>query len=245
MADFDTGAFFRGLGKGAGKFAAGKGLIAVSTDFYKGSSLIRDPVTGFFISAQAEVAAAGRSLALELAESVADAAKASLLRPGVSTGRLQKALLHPKNRVGVKEGYGIGRPEFLDKSEAKYWRQIDQGYSGHVGREIRGVFGGTLTGAFGGQSRYGPYPLAGGPFTAIGAGSGGRLLPLGKKSAYAKLAKARKSGKRRLNAKVASTIEQPISAQQYFLRGWEDFNAASRTTAAVKAVLQKALPPAR
>lgn len=245
MSDFDLDSFFQGLGKGSGKFAGQFGLIAVSTDFFKGSAVMRNALGQFVPNVQRDVALIGDDLALELAYSIAAAAKASMLRPRVSTGRLQAALLSPKNRVGTQFGYGVGRPEFLDKSEAKYWRQIDQGYGGHVGREIRGVFGGSLTGAFGGQSRYGPYPIAGEPFTAMGAGTGGRLLPLGKRSAYAKLAADRKAGKRRRNVAVKATIEQPISPQEYFRRGWEDFNAASRTTAAVKAALQKNLPPAR
>lgn len=243
MSDFNLDAFFRGIGRGHGRFAGQFGLIAVSTDFYIGSSVMRNALGQFVPNVQRDVAVIGADLAKGLAESIAAAAKESMLRPGVSTGRLQKAILDRRNRIGTQFGYGVGRPEFLDRSEAKYWRQIDQGYTGHLGREIRGVFGGSLTGALGGQSRYGLYPIAGAPFTAIGQGAGGRLLPLGKRDAYAKLAGARRLGKRRGNVAVRGVIEQPIEPQEYFRRGWEDFNPASRTTAAVKAVLQRNLPP--
>lgn len=245
MPDFDTSAFFGGVGKGSGSFAAKFGLITVSTDFFKGSAIIKDPITGYFVSAQKDVAAISRKLAEELAEDIAAASKASLLRPRVSSGRLQAAILNPKNRVATQFGYGVGRPEFLDRSEAKYWRQIDQGYSGHVGREIRGIFG-NRKGPFTGVGRYGPYMIPTGQFTAIGAGAPiGKLYPLGRKSAYQKLRNAKFSGKLRNRPRVESTIEEPIVAQQYFLRGWEEFGARERTTAAVKAALQKGLPPAR
>lgn len=244
MSDFDVGAFFAGIGKGSGKFAGQFGLIAVSTDFHKGSAVMRNALGQFVPNVQRDVAFIGDDLAEELAQSIAAAAKASMLRPRVSSGRLQLALLSPKNRVGTQFGYGVGRPEFLDKSEAKYWRQIDQGYAGHVGREIRGVWG-SRKGPFTGMGAYGPYMQPSGPYTAFGASSIGKLYPMGKKSAYAKLAAAKKSGKLRNRPRVESTIEQPITAQQYFRRGWEDFNAASRTTSAVKAVLQKNLPPGR
>lgn len=235
MADFDSKAFFGGLGKGAGKFAAKHGLIGVVAEFDVRGAL-RNP-DGTYTAFQGNVLEANRRLVVELADSVAAAAKQSMLRPNVSTGRLQHALLSEKNREVTKEGYGVGRPEFLDESEAKYWRQIDQGYSGHVGREIRGVFGGSLTGVFGGQSPYGPYPIAGEPFTGIGQGTGGRLLPAGRKTAYALLGKQRRGGK---GLGIKSVIGEPIAPQRYFERGWEEFDAKRRTTEVVKEELSKA-----
>lgn len=245
MSDFDIGPFFAGFGKGSGRFAGQFGLIAVSTEFSKGSAVMRNAKGQFVPKVQADVALIGQQLALELAQSTARAAKASMLRPRVSSGRLQSAILDPRNRVGTQFGYGVGRPLFLDRSEAKYWRQIDQGFSGHVGREIRGVFG-NRKGPFTGSSRSGPYMIPTGQFTAIGAGAPiGKLYPLGRQSALRLLRNSRKSGRLRRMVRTESTIEKPISPQQYFLRGWEDFNAKSRTTAAVKAALEKNLPPGR
>lgn len=243
MSDFDTSAFFGGVGKGAGGFGANRGLILVSTQLDT-SGIVRD-ARGWYTSRQNEAAVIGERLSIELAASVAGAAKSRALRPRVSTGRLQAALLDRRNRFAAKEGYGVGRPEFLDKSEAKYWRQIDQGFSGHVGREIRGIFGNRATNVYK-TAASGPYMVPGGQFTAIGAGAPiGKLYPLGKKSAYRLLANAKRSGRLRGRPRVESTIEQPIDPQRYFKRGWEDFGARAQTTTAIKASLKGSLPPPR
>lgn len=225
MADFDTKPFFAGIGKGAARFQGNRGLILVVTDLDVRGAL-RNP-DGTFTAFQGNVLKANQRLVVELAESVAKAAKASQVRPGVSSGRLQSALLDRRNRFASKEGYGVGKPEFLDQSQAKYYRQIDQGYSGHVGREIRGLFGSSLTGEFGGFSPFGPYPIAGPVFTGIGAKGqrGGRLLPFG----YSK--KRKGLGKER---SARGRIDKAIAAQRFFARGWEDFNARARTTEVVK-----------
>lgn len=206
-------------------FQGRHGLMAVVVEFDK-VGVLRNP-DGTFTSMQGRVGAAHARLAEELAQHVAAAQQASMLRPGVTSGRLQKALLHPKNRYADQVGYGVGRPEFLDQSQAKYWRQIDQGYKGHLGRQIRGVWGATLTGEYGGYSRFGPYPIAGPEFTGMGAEgqSGGRLLPFG----YSKLRAG--MGKER---SIKGVITKPIAPQQYFKRGWESFNARSRTTEVIR-----------
>lgn len=232
VAEFGSRSFSAGIGKSAGEQAAKKGVILVVAELNVRGSL-RSP-QGRYTAFQGNVLEANRRLVVELAESVADAAQAGLRRPGVSSGRLRSALLDPRNRAVDKQAYGVGKPRFLDKSEAKYWRQIDQGYAGHVGREIRGVFGGSLSGAYGGRSRFGPYPLAGPSFTAIGEGSGGRLLPLGPRQARARLGKG--SGRR----PVKGIIRRPISPEKYFRRGWENFNARARTTEVVKEELKAA-----
>lgn len=225
MADFKKDAFFAGIGKGAGAFGAKRGLITVVTDLDIRGAL-RNP-DGTFTSFQGNVATANQRLVIELADAVAARQLASLVRPGVSSGRLQAALLDRRNRFASKEGYGVGRPEFLDQSQAKYWRQIDQGFAGHKGREIRGIFGATLIGG-GPESR----GVAGPAFTGIGAEGqrGGRLLTSG----YSKLRP--RGGERG----VRGVIKKAIAPQQYFKRGWEDFNARERTTEVVKQELAKA-----
>lgn len=215
----------------AGRFAGRAGLIGVVVEFDK-VGVLRNP-DGTFTSLQDKMAAANEKLALELAQATAKAQLASMRRPGVSSKRLQQALLHPNNRYADKIGYGVGRPEFLDKSEAKYWRQIDQGYKGHLNRVIRGIWGSTITGEYGGRSRYGPYPIAGPEFTGMGAEgeAGGRLLPFG----YSKLRKG--MGKERSTRGV---IRKPIMPQQYFRRGWKEFDAKKRTTEVVRAEVSAA-----
>lgn len=204
----------------AGRFGAANGLLGVVVEFTK-LGVLRNP-DGTFTSLQGHVADANAKLAVELAESTAAAAQGSLVRPGVSSGRLAAALLHRDNRRSSAIGYGVGRPEFLDKSQARYWRQIDQGFAGHLNREIRGVFGSSLEG--GGPNSRG---VAGPAFTGIGAEGqrGGRLLPKG----YSLL--RRGIGKERSTRGV---IQVPIAPHQYFRRGWDSFDAKTRTTEVVR-----------
>lgn len=239
--------FGRATGKKAATFVGRHGLIVVSTEINIASHLLRDQ-RGWYVSTQGQVAEEGQRLALELATHVREAFLSSRKRPKVSTGRLVAAIMHRKNRVGRKEGYGVGNPEFLDRSEARYWRQIDQGFTGHVGRLITGVWGETLTGDWR-AARTGPYPVAGAPITGFGANAQGRLIPMGRKQAYKVLRRQVGSrNKETLKAArlyTAGIIENPIAAQEYFRRGWETFDARERTTAAVAQVLRDNLPPPR
>lgn len=67
--------------------------------------------------------------------------RSSLKRPGESTARLERVILARGNIVQLPGqagafGFGIGNKSFMDSSDAKYWRQIERGYAGHVGRAI-------------------------------------------------------------------------------------------------------------
>jgi hypothetical protein len=259
--EFLTEPFSKYLGadRDVARFAGRTGLITVVANYGNQYSGMRvpagvrgpdgKPMGGQFLGdrAQGRLADANRILALELAEHTAAQLMLGLRRKKVSTGRLRNALLDRKNRYSDQFGYGVGRPEFLDQSAAKYWRQIDQGFEGHVGRLITGVWGATLTGGLAySRTNPGGYPVAGPAFTAFGMGGGqGRLKPMGRKWAYRLLRKQAgtrdKAALKGLNLGTQGVIENPIEAEEYFLRGWRAFNARERTVEVVKDALRGGL----
>lgn len=198
---------------------------------------------------QTDLAAANRRFALELSELTVKTMHAGLYRPRVSSGRLAAALADPQNRYSDAFGFGVGNPEWLDRSQAKYWRQIDQGFKGHRGRQIFGVFGDTLIG--GGPNSRG----VAGPefrqiqhgFVSVVGGTGGRLLPTNRNGAL-RILRAQAGGRRgtglgsrgaRNNFSVATKgiIKNPIRPEQYFLRAWEEFNIKQRYMATVREII--------
>ena len=82
-----------------------------------------------------------REMARELQDAVADFARDSYVRPGASTGRLEKALRSSENAyvsssATASVSWGVGNARWLDRSEAKYLRQIEEGTDVHVGHLI-------------------------------------------------------------------------------------------------------------
>ena len=231
----------------AAQFGARHGLITVVAGFGEQAKLLHVKAANgrrYFAGngLQSDLAAANKILALELAQATANASRSRLKRPGVSTGRLYAALLAEGNRHSDQFGFGVGNPQFLDRSAAKYWRQIDQGFTGHLGRIITGVWGATLTGEYGGRSRYGPYPLAGPSFSGFGAGNQDRLRPMGRKYAYRLLRK--QAGTRNKTALkglgTQGVISKAISPERYFAAGWEEFNARRRVNEVVRQIVTDA-----
>lgn len=72
----------------------------------------------------------------ELRVAGAQAVRKSLVRPHQSEGHLERATADQRNTYYTSTQIAIGRPQWLDKSQAKYWRQIEYGFTGHVGRPI-------------------------------------------------------------------------------------------------------------
>lgn len=123
------------------------------------------------------------AIAQDIQGEVVQRMRGSFLRPGVSTGRLMRATADPKNRY-VPDGWhvAVGIPDFLDKSEAKYWRTIEEGSAeawrrSFIGMELHGRFGTQLTGEWR-TGNWGRYPVAGAPWSRKG-GSDGKFRPLG------------------------------------------------------------------
>jgi hypothetical protein len=95
-------------------------------------------------------------------------------RPNVSTGRLLRSTIDARNILVDQYYVGVGRPDWLDKSVARYWRTFEEGSAAvwrrpFAGMQLRGRFGGSIVGwaptrTPGPQ----PQPLAGGPWNAQG-----------------------------------------------------------------------------
>lgn len=87
----------------------------------------RNPETGRFQAAKADMEAQNRQMAYAVQAQVASLIKARLQRPLVSTNRLVKATTDPQNAIYNDTYVGVGNQKFLDRSIAKYWRTIEEG----------------------------------------------------------------------------------------------------------------------
>lgn len=241
----DLGDVIRGGSSGGDKgrtFRRTHGTLFASAGM-KAGGLGRD-AGGRYSTFQNELNHINLKLAIELQQMMADRLEDSRVasRRGVASGRLEAALLDRRNREVTNNGFGVGKISWLDSSQAKYWRSIEVGTSQFVGNLIPvGLWGATLTGGYGGTSRYGPYPIAGGPFSSSGGGRrNGRVRPMGRTYAYRLLAE---SGMRKRDAFLMtrakqSVIQRPILAHRYMAGAWSDFRPAARVTAAVTHALR-------
>ena len=158
-------------------------------------------------------------------------------RGSVSTGRLKRVVLNPQNRHSDKHGFAVGSPLFMDRSEAKYWRAIEQGTSHFVGKRIYGIWGGTLTGMRGGGGQFGPYPIAGFPLSGFGKAGNGRLRPMGRKRAYSLLRRSYGMNPASATALIGmgwGTIKHPIQSHRYFHQAWEEFGTKQKAREALR-----------
>lgn len=186
---------------------------------------------GQFSTDQSSAEQVFHELGIELQRLMVKKLNETIVRPGVSTGRLARALMDPRNRTFTRPGQGrfamaVGNEEFLDNSEAKYWRAVEQGTSHFVGRLIRGVWGDKISGEMPGGA-YGPYPRAVEPFSRFGASTGGRLRPMGAKYAYAALRGAGYSATDARNGR-AGIIQRPIMPHRYMDLAWREFDPRRR-----------------
>lgn len=184
---------------------------------------------GQFIGAEtAELYDFNYRLAVRLQREVAAALERNRVgsRRDVSSGRLAEAILDKNNRVVRNSGFGVGVPEFLDHSQAKYWRQIETGTSIHVGQRIPiGVWGQSLTGGYR-NAPSGAYPIAGGSITGYGANRSGRLRPMGPTYAYRALVGAGYTKRAAYElSRARGTIRKAIAGEHYFEEGWRTFDA--------------------
>lgn len=142
----------------------------------KGIGRARD-VRGRFIARDVTALRSEMTMLAERAQANVVANIASrLVRPNASTGRLEKVTASSRNRVVQRDGlgFGVGVIDYLDKSEAKYWRTIEEGSKkvwgergkSMVGMEIHGKFGAEIVGWR--DSSWGPRPKAGPPWNVQG-----------------------------------------------------------------------------
>lgn len=196
-------------------------LFYIAVDDTKAKKRLRD-LQGKFVALNGHLAGLNARQAEMLVERMVTNLQESLLRPGVSTKRLETALKDQENRVSDRFGFGAGKISFLDRSQAKYWRAIELGSTAHLGRTITGVWGESMSGRTARGGAYGPYPLAGPAYTPFGANSSGRLIPMTRKQAYGVL---RKAGYARRGAGSANStrgvIHEPIRAHLYMRKAYQ------------------------
>lgn len=87
---------------------------------------------------------ANRHHALSMQADVVENVQRGIMRRQVSSGRLVAATADHRNVDWTDFGYSVGDENFLDQSIAKYWRQIEEGYRGHVGRVLFGFWGANI-----------------------------------------------------------------------------------------------------
>lgn len=131
-------------------------------------------VEGKFTSAgQKELAAENRRIATVTQAYVVRYMTQNYRRPGVATGRLARVTAMPENVYATAFVIGVGNPSHLDKSEAKYWRTIEEGSAAtwkkrsFLSLDLLGVFGATINGRH-----------AGPRYTLPGQATGGKFRPV-------------------------------------------------------------------
>ena len=178
-------------------------------------------------------------MATELQQMVVEEYEKSVLRPNVATGRLAKATLDPRNvdlEAGgdaAPDGFSIGVSSFLNRSQAKYWRQIESGTSRHVGRKIAGVWGSKLTGRWA-PAPSGRYAITGAPFAVRGAGTGQKFQPF--RTWSGSESDLIGNPRRRF-----AEIRKPIRGQDAYTRAFRRFMKSQRALDIFRAVVAQEL----
>lgn len=161
-----------------------------------------------------------RTLARRVQDDVVAELKAGTKRKSVSTGRLIAATASPENIFASAQVWGVGVPSFLDRSQAKYWRTIDEGSAAvwshpFVGMTFyvnrRRAWGGSIAGMNSNGA------VAGAPWSRSGAGRDDKFNPLSNAIAESVISK---NGKRPRWLSTV-TIKNEIEAQNYYHRGFE------------------------
>ena len=155
-----------------------RGLQVWVKDPTGGKGTVRSAETGRFIPRDARGIIDNFDRLARVAQAnVVENMSESFLRPRASTGRLLRVTASPRNRIADQFGFGVGVTDYLDRSEAKYWRTIEEGSavawadspggrSSMIGMTMRGKFGGSIVGWR--ESSWGPRPVAGPKWNAMG-----------------------------------------------------------------------------
>lgn len=163
-------------------------------------------------------------------------------RRGVSTGRLKNAIMNRKNVIIRPFGFGVGVPSWLDRSQAKYWRQIDEGTRVHVNRPnyFVGIWGASATGRYA-SGRTGRWMVPGGPYTPTGQNRSGKFLPMrmarNPRSNVAKVL----GDQRGLPDIIGFRITKPIAPQDYFAEGWRAANMEKVAVEVLRTAIERVL----
>jgi len=198
------------------------GIVASVEAIGANGQRVRDPLTGRFQVTGGRGSRIGlidrnRTLAKVAQESIVDALETSIVRPGVSTGRLARATGDARNITWSAEGFAVGSAAFLDRSAAKYWRTIDQGTAAVWSKPFVGrayfvsrsrAFGSTIAG-FNANGAY-----AGPDWSQAGASTGDKFNPM----SFSKGRKFQRKGARWLGVVY---IGKDIAPHDYYERGFE------------------------
>lgn len=144
-------------------------------------------------------------------------------RRAVSTHRLEDALGDPRNVKISGRRFAVGRVAFLNRSQAKYWRQIDAGTTVHVGRV---------------QGR-GYWTDGSGKPTPNARRRDGRWNPTAGSIRGARGRVIKADDGRSLVRKMV--INRPIQPQQYFARAWRRFNPRAQALDALRSAITQVL----
>lgn len=201
------------------KLAGGMLYITASADV--GMNRVQRGFNGRFLpDMQRYVSAANKRLAAELQQAMADQLEETRVRSEITTGRLKRALLDPRNARADQHGFAVGDVDYLDNSEAKYWRAIEQGTTHFVGKELKGVWG----------------PTADGPYSPFGRRTKHEtFIPMGLTYARQTL---RAAGYDKDEIRVRGVIEEPIHPHRYMERAWEGFDMHVRSAQMVRDVIR-------
>jgi hypothetical protein len=201
-----------------------------------GIGTLRD-LAGRFTTAQGAVADAHEALAKKVQAAAADNLRANILRPAVSTGRLEEAIRDPQDIIFDRFQWGVGRIAWLAASPAKYWRTQEEGSLAvwkhpFAGTVLRGTWGGSISGFY--ANRWGTVARGGRP---IPVGSGGKFIPLGTKGQQAVL-RPNAKGHARVLAKVGSglgsVVHTEIAPKEFFTKAFADLGGVAAVQQAYK-----------
>lgn len=188
-------------------------------------------------AANKQLAREMQSYAVEEVEKLVDRSP----RKQVSTGRLRAVTGDSRNATWGDSHYGVGVVDFLDKSIARYWRQIEEGFEGHVGRELYGFWGGSITRVVNGPD--GSRTYAGKPWhrhsprrSDMFIPATGRFRQEGKFARYG--ADDEEGGRNVPNFAKRTTIKNPIMGQRYYATAKQRFNPGQRSVDEVMRVLR-------
>lgn len=189
----------------------------------KSSRQLRDS-NGRFTRFQNSMTRVHADLAADLAEEIASTIDFTRLesRREAATGRLQRAILDPKNRRSDKFGFGVGVPSFLNEA-APYWAIQNDGTSRFVGRTVRFIRNKAKGYGF-------PDPH----------GAGIREIKAQVRGGKVNGRVQDEYGRFRSRAKQEGLIKRPIRAQHFFEKGLARFEASDRYRLRIELALREA-----
>ena len=183
------------------------------------------------------LAASNARMARELQAEVVENMKSGIMRRNVSTGRLVAVTGDPRNISWSDAHYSVGDMDWLDRGIAKYWRQIEGGFAGHVGRQITGFWGANIGRINGGTTYAAP------PWYRHSARRSDMFLPAtgfrqeGRFARYG--ADAEEEGRRGApNFARTTTIKNPIEAHNDYRDAKRAFDPGARSLQEVNQILQ-------